>query len=270
MNLSSKELNELCVEVRKIAALGANFISQELEHFNSDKIEYKGSDNDLVSYVDKETEKILVEELQKLLPQAGFVTEEQTVAQSTAGLVWVIDPLDGTTNFMHQLAPYSVSIALMLNKEVLLGVVHEVAHNQSFYAWKNGGAWCNEKKIHVSTKEKLAQSLVVVGFPYKMGTYKEAYFQIINKVVENSLGLRRLGSAAADLAYVACGKLDAYIEFNINIWDMAAGLIILEEAGGCLSDFNNQHNQRMGQRILATNQKIHAELLEIVAQYWNE
>lgn len=263
------DLQELCIETRKIAAEAAQFIRTESTLFDSSKIEYKSS-NDLVSYVDKETEKMLVLKLKQLLPIAGFITEEGTVEQSKEGLKWVIDPLDGTTNFMHKLTPYSVSLALMNDEEVLLGVVHEIALNESYYAWKNGGAWCNDKPIKVSNCPSLSHALIVVGFPYSMNNHKEAYFEIVKELVSTTHGVRRLGSAAADLVYLAAGKLEAYLEFNINIWDMAAGLLILEEAGGTLTDFRNTHQQRMGKRILATNSHIHQELLELVNRYWEE
>lgn len=263
------DLGALCLQVRALAAQGAAFIKKEGATFDSSKIEHK-SPTDMVSYVDKETEKLLVAGLQKLLPEAGFITEEGTVAQATQGLKWVIDPLDGTTNFLHQLPPYSVSIALMDEDEVLLGVVHEVVQNESFYAWKHGGAWCNDKPIKVSNAKILSESLVVVGFPYHMESYKMPYFEIIKDLVGNSHGVRRLGSAAADMVYVACGRLDAYMEFNINIWDMAAGLLILEEAGGTVTDFDNAHTHRMGKRLLASNTAVHQEFLTLIQQHWKE
>jgi len=263
------DLSKLCQEVIALAEQGVDFIAQEGLTFDSSKIEHK-SPIDMVSYVDKETEKMLVAGLQKMLPEAGFITEEGTVAQATHGLKWVIDPLDGTTNFMHGLSPFSVSIALMDEDEVLLGVVYEVGLRECYYAWKNGGAWCNGKPIKVSTAKKIADSLVVVGFPYHMDNHKIAYFEILKSLVGNSHGVRRLGSAAADLVYVACGRLDAYLEFNIHIWDMAAGLIILEEAGGKVTDFNNTHQHRMGKRLLATCGAVHDEMLALIQQHWNE
>lgn len=263
------DLDILCQQVIALAAQGVDFIKYEGANFDSSKIEHK-SPTDMVSYVDKETEKLLVAGLQKLLPEAGFITEEGTVAQATHGLKWVIDPLDGTTNFLHQLAPYSVSIALMDEDEVLIGVVHEVGLNECFYAWKNGGAWCNGKPIQVSKAKELRESLVVVGFPYHMESYKLPYFEIIKELVGNSHGVRRLGSAAADMVYVACGRLDAYMEFNINIWDMAAGLLILEEAGGTVTDFDNSHSNRMGKRLLATNTAVHQEFLTLINLHWKE
>ena len=267
--MKNLDLAQLCQQVIALAEQGVDFIAKESLTFDSSKIEHK-SPIDMVSYVDKETEKMLVAGLQKILPEAGFITEEGTVAQATEGLKWVIDPLDGTTNFMHNLAPFSVCIALMDEDEVLLGVVYEVRLRECFYAWKNGGAWCNGKPIKVSSAKRIADSLLVVGFPYKMENYKVPYFEIIKALVGSSHGVRRLGSAAADLAYVACGRLEAYFEFNIHIWDMAAGLIILEEAGGKVTDFNNSHQHRMGKRLLATCGGVHEEMLTLIQQHWKE
>src|SRR5690606_4344681 len=181
---------------------------------------------DLVSYVDKESEQSLVKGLAKLVPSAGFITEEGTVKQTTQGLKWVIDPLDGTTNFLHKLPPFCISIALMMDDEILLGVVHEVNLEESFYAWKEGGAWCNEERISVSPISTLSDSLIATGFPYNMDGSHEKYFEIIKHCVGKSHGIRRLGAAAVDLAYVACGRFNAYFEFNLKIWDIAAGILI--------------------------------------------
>ncbi|TAH26574.1 MAG: inositol monophosphatase [Cytophagales bacterium] len=263
------DLETLCKEVESLAKTVAFFIEQEGMSFDNAKIEYK-SPTDMVSYVDKESEKMLVKGLSLLLPQAGFITEEGTVEQTEQGLKWVIDPLDGTTNFLHQLPPYSISIALMEEDEVLLGVVYEISRHESYSAWKGGGAWCNGNKIKVSQAKKQSDALLVVGFPYNLEGKKEAYFEIIKSLVGNSHGVRRLGSAAADMVYVACGRLDAYIEFNINIWDIAAGLIILEEAGGKITDFNNENKDRLGKRVLATNSNFHNELLSSIKKYWKE
>jgi myo-inositol-1(or 4)-monophosphatase len=267
--MTTQQLEEITQKVITLTQEAVTFIAEQGKSFDRSKIEYK-SPTDMVSYVDKEAEKMLVKGLKAILPEAGFITEEGTVEQATHGLKWVIDPLDGTTNFLHQLPPYSVCVALMNEDEVLLGVVHEVALDECYYAWKGGGAYCNQKPIKVSEVNKISDALIVVGFPYNMEMQKEPYFDIIKHLVGSCHGVRRLGSAAADLVYVACGRLDVYMEFNINIWDMAAGLIILEEAGGRITDFNMRNTHRMGKRILASNGKVHQEYYEIIQKYWSE
>jgi myo-inositol-1(or 4)-monophosphatase len=264
MNLN---LELICTEVVTLAKSTAAFIKREGESFDTGRIEHK-SPVDLVSYVDKESEKMLVQGLSLILPDAGFVTEEGTVQQAASGLKWIIDPLDGTTNFLHKVPPYSISIALWDEEELLLGVVHEITHSESFYAWKGGGAWCNGKKIHVSLATAISASLIAVGFPYSLQGKNEQYFSIIKSFTEKSHGLRRLGSAAVDLAYVACGRFEAYFEFNLKIWDIAAGILIVREAGGKVSDFKGRSNALYGSEILATGQ-IHEEMLSVIGPVWN-
>lgn len=244
----------------------AEFIKAERDHFDLDKIEHKGN-LELVSYVDKETEKKLVKALSAIVPEAGFITEEGTVAQATGGLKWVIDPLDGTTNFMHKLPPFSISIALLNETDLLVGVVHEINMDECFYAWKGGGAWCNGKKIQVSSVNAVSSSLIAIGFPYSLKGKNDQYFEIIKHFVERSHGLRRLGSAAADMAYVACGRFEAYFEFNVKIWDIAAGILLVKEAGGKVCDFSGGNDFLYGKEVLATGQT-QEEMLSVIIPIW--
>jgi myo-inositol-1(or 4)-monophosphatase len=264
MNLN---LESICLKVVALTRKTSQFIKEECDSFDLGKIEHK-SPVDLVSYVDKETEKKLVKALSEILPEAGFITEEGTVAQATTGLKWVVDPLDGTTNFLHKLPPFSISIALMNEKEELLvGVVHEITLDECFYAWKGGGAWCNEKRIYVSPINTVSASLIAIGFPYNLMGNNDKYFDIIKKFVEHSHGLRRLGSAAADLAYVACGRFNAYFEFNLKIWDIAAGILLVREAGGTISDFKGADDFLYGKELLATG-NTHHEMLSVISKGW--
>ena len=263
MNFNLPELTE---QVRVIAKEAAIFLKSECRSFDINKIEHK-SPIDLVSYVDKETEQMLVSGLGKLLPEAGFITEEGTVAQASKGLKWVIDPLDGTTNFLHKLPPFCISIALLLEEEILLGVVHEVMLDESFYAWKNGGAWCNGDKIFVSPITKIEESLIATGFPYSMKGNHNKYFEMIKHFVGLSHGVRRLGAAAVDLAYVACGRFNAYFEFNLKIWDIAAGILIVKEAGGVVSDYSGGNEYLQGKELVASG-NIHEAMLKVIKDKW--
>ena len=259
-------LESICNQVIALTKNTSQFIRSECETFDLSKIEHK-SPIDMVSYVDKETENKLVKGLSEILPEAGFITEEGTVTQATTGLKWIIDPLDGTTNFLHKLPPYSISIALMDEEELLLGVVHEVVLDECFYAWKNGGAWCNGNKIQVSAINTVNASLIAFGFPYNLEGNGEKYFEILKKFVGNSHGLRRLGSAAADLAYVACGRFNAYFEFNLKIWDIAAGILLVKEAGGKVSDFKGGGEYLYGKELIASG-NIQEEMLNILKPGW--
>jgi myo-inositol-1(or 4)-monophosphatase len=260
MNLVNKEF---CEEVKFAVNDAVNFIRNERLNFHQSDVENKGL-NDLVSYVDKTAEKIVVDNLIKLIPDAGFITEENTISISSKEYCWIIDPLDGTTNFIHGLNCYCVSVGLTYKNELVLGVVHEVVSDECFYAWKDGGAFCNEKSIKVSAVNQLSQSLIATGFPYTNYSRMESYMRVFDYCMRNTHGLRRLGSAAIDLAYVAAGRMDAFYEYGLNPWDIAAGCLILKEAGGTVTDFSGEENYLFGREILATNNAIHNSFLEVI------
>jgi myo-inositol-1(or 4)-monophosphatase len=246
--------------------LKLDILLKQRDEFDQKRVEIKGK-NDLVSYVDKEAEKMIVSKLQQLFPEAGFVTEEATVAQERAHYSWIIDPLDGTTNFIHGLPIFSVSIALMEANEVVLGVVYEVNRDECFYATKGGGAFCNDKPISVSDAPTIDKSLLATGFPYYNFEKLTEYLAILNELMKNTHGLRRMGSAAVDLAYVACGRYEGYFEYNLNPWDVAAGVLIVEEAGGKVTDFSGGRDFVFGRELVAAN-AIHTELLGVIQKFW--
>ncbi|MEY3643498.1 MAG: hypothetical protein RLZZ207_192, partial [Bacteroidota bacterium] len=225
--------------------------------------------NDLVSYVDKEAEKQLVAQLQVIFPEAGFITEEGT--NTTRGEVynWVIDPLDGTTNFIHGLPVFAVSIGFMEQDEVVLGVVYEVNRKESFYAYKGGGAFCNGVALQVSKAPSLAASLISTGFPYYQFDLIDRYLDIMKSLMQKTHGLRRLGSAAVDLCYVAAGRSEGYFEYNLNSYDVAAGIILVQEAGGKVTDFEGGSDYIFGRHVVATNHSIHEELMGVIAAHWS-
>jgi myo-inositol-1(or 4)-monophosphatase len=256
-------LEKLSIEVGNLSKeVGANIIQQRL-NFDPAVVVEKGL-NQLVSFVDIEAEKQLVEGLKKLIPEAGFITEENTVEQLNTELVWIIDPLDGTTNFIHNLPVYSISIALAKGNEILIGVVYEMGKKDLFTAWQNGGAWCNGEKISVTKTSELSQSLIATGFPYYEFDQMEAYIKTLTYLMKNTHGLRRLGSAAVDLAYVACGKFDAFFETGLNAWDVAAGCLLVQEAGGTVYDFKGENNFLFGKSITAGNVPVNAILNQLV------
>ncbi len=242
------------------------FIRQEAKNF--DKLthtEFKGKNN-LVSYVDKQAERLLVDKLKEIFPPAGFIAEEGTGEQAVGGYNWVIDPLDGTTNFIHGIPVFSISIALINPEEdVLVGVVFEINRQECFYATKGGGAWLDGKRIAISTTEKLSESLIATGFPYHHKNLK-GYLDLLFDFLTKSHGFRRLGSAAVDLAYVACGRFEAFYEQNLNPWDVAAGALLVQEAGGKVTDFKSGRNFIFGKQILATG-KIHDEMMAVIGDY---
>lgn len=234
-HLESVVKDTLIPLVRKVG----NFI-RENKGVKEDQIETKDL-NSLVSYVDKEAEKMLVDGLELPGFDIGFITEEGHTKDENNSLVWVIDPLDGTTNFLHQIPFYSISIALYQNEKPLAAVVYEINREEMFYAWSGGGAFLNSAKIHVSDR-KLSDGLIATGLPYTTFDYEAEYHTILRKATHNSRGIRRLGSAALDLAYVACGRFDVYFEYQLNLYDIAAGVLLVQEAGGKVTDMKGDEN----------------------------
>lgn len=255
-----KDVIELSTEV-------ASFISQEVANFDKSKIEHKDTANNLVSYVDKEAEKKIVKALKKILPGSGFLAEEGTSSEGSNEYRWIIDPLDGTTNFTHGLPPYAISIGLAKNDKMVLGVVYEVSRSECFNAIENGDAYCNGKRIQVASTSSLNESLLATGFPYYHFDKREEYLSIIKTYLEITHGVRRMGSAATDLAYVACGRMDGFFEYNLNPWDVAAGSLIVQRAGGMVSDFKGGSNYLYGGEICAAG-AIHPEMVEIIKRHW--
>ena len=243
------------------------YISREAKGFDYNIVEEKGL-NDLVSYVDKTAEEKLVKGLRAILPEAGFITEEGTAGYSKEKFRWVVDPLDGTTNFTHGLPVYAISIALMEQDELVAGVVYEINKDEMFWGVKGDGAWLNNNPIRVSGRTKLSESLLATGFPYHDFAQMPAYLNILNEFMQSTHGLRRMGSAAVDLAYVACGRFEGFFEYNLNAWDVAAGSLIVNEAGGEVTDFNLDKNFLFGKEIIAGGNVL-KEMHSVIAKYWN-
>lgn len=262
MNLSQISQN-LNILARSVGA----FIKHEGENFDRTKIELKGFNN-LVSYVDKQAEEQLVAGLRKILPEAGFVTEEETDTTKGERYNWIVDPLDGTTNFTHGLPAYAVSVGLMDGDEVVAGVVYDPNRDECFWAYKGGGAYCNDTQIKVSEAPALKDALVATGFPYYEFNQTQQYLQVLGSFMGKSHGVRRLGSAALDLVYVAIGRFEGFFEFNLNAWDVAGGAIIVQEAGGKLSKFSEGGDYIFGREIVASNGRIHSEMLQTIAEFW--
>ncbi len=258
----------LCQKVIAITKLTGNFIRKESLSFDSKAIEFKGL-NDLVSYVDKQAEKQLVRNLSKILPEAGFTTEEETINTHGEVYNWIIDPLDGTTNFIHGIPTYAISIALYEHDKPVIGVVYEINRGEMFSAYKGGQAYLNNKEIMVSSRESLSECLLATGFPYYQFDKQAQYMQMFTEMMQKCHGLRRIGSAAVDLAYVACGRFDAFFEYNLNYWDVAAGAYIVEQAGGKIMNFNGGSEFVKQREILATNGKINTEVLAIIEKHFN-
>ena len=261
--MTDNQLKQLCLSVTALTKDVRKFILGERKIFLQSSIEKKGH-NDLVSYVDKTAEERIVKRLKELLPEAGFYTEESTDNTKGEKYNWVIDPLDGTTNFIHGLPCFCISIALLEKDELILGVVHELNLDECFYAWKTGGAFLNGNPISVSKIDKLSDSLIATGFPYHNYDKMVPYMKVFDWCMRNTHGLRRLGSAAADLAYVACGRFEAFYEYGLNAWDVAGGAIIVKEAGGIVTDFKGKNTYIFGGELIASNTGVYRVMLEVI------
>jgi myo-inositol-1(or 4)-monophosphatase len=259
-------LNSILPHVVKTAKKAGAFIKKERENFNYKNVEVKGL-NDLVSYVDKKAEEMIIKDLLEILPGAGFIVEENS-ASGKKEYNWIVDPLDGTTNFVHGVPCYAVSIALEHEGEIILGVVYEVTRNECFNAVKNGGAFLNNNPIRVSARQNLKESLIATGFPIYNFEKLDNYLATLKHLMQNTHGVRRIGAAAADLCYLAAGRMDAFFEYNLNPWDVAAGALIVYEAGGTVTDFKGGDEWLFGKEIVCTNAIVKDEFSEVIKKHF--
>lgn len=259
----------LCRKVCALVVETGKFVAESRIHLfdNQEAIEVKGHSN-FVTTVDKASERRLVEGLSVLLPEAGFVAEEGTSDKRGEEYNWIIDPIDGTTNFIHGLSPYSISVGLSRHQKPVLGVVYEISHGELFYAWEGSPAFLNGTPISVSQSARHEDSLIVTGFPYYDFGLLDNYLDCLRYFMLNTRGVRRLGSAAIDLCYVACGRFDAFWEYGLHPWDVAAGAFIIRQAGGEVTDFEGKDDFMESGKIVATNANYFQAFHEIVAHYF--
>jgi myo-inositol-1(or 4)-monophosphatase len=258
----------LCNATREIAIEAGTYIFGRINQISPDAIEIKGRHN-FVTEVDKAAEVMIINRLKDLVPGAGFIAEEGTTETRGDVYNWIIDPLDGTTNFIHGAPPVAVSIALVENNEPVAGVIYEIWMKEAFYAWKGSKAWLNGKEISVSKTPDIKDSLIATGFPYHNFDRMKGFMDTINYFFNHTHGVRRLGSAATDLAYVACGRFDGFYEYNLSPWDVAAGVLIVKQAGGRVSDFSGGDNFIFGREIVAGNKDIFEGFLQDVGKFMN-
>ena len=240
----------------------------QMKYFgNISSIEKKSTNIDLLTNADKESETFIINQIQKEYPDHSILSEERGELATNSDYLWIIDPLDGTTNFSHNLPIFAVSIALVhKNNKTLCGVVYNPAANKCFYAEDNKGAFLDGKSINPTSSKTLSDSLIVTGFPYLHDKKYDVSFDIFKEFYDCTRGLRRLGAAALDLCFVAMGRFDGYYEYSLEPWDMCAGALIAKEAGASVTDWNNGKLPNDGSRILATNGLIHQEMINILTK----
>ena len=230
-------------------------------------IEFKTNESNLVTQIDKASEKRIIEYVKKEFPTHGILAEESGESKNTSEYIWVIDPLDGTTNFAHGFPIFSVSIGVQKNGITLAGVVYDIMQDIIYTAELNGGAYANNKRIIVSPTDKLQRALLVTGFPYNIAENPENAFERFISLTKASRGMRRLGSAAIDFCYVAKGAFDGFWEVYLHPWDICAGKLILEEAGGIVTGFSGETIDIFSNKILATNKNIHDQMVEVINKF---
>ncbi len=263
------DYKNLTLEIIALARETGKFLLEEINKVKTLDIEVKGL-HDFVSYVDKTAETLIVKRLQEILPESGFITEEQTATHRGDHFNWIVDPLDGTTNFLHHIPLFSVSIALMEDDTIVAGVVYEPNQDECFYAWKHSRAYMNEKEIHVSNQKELRSTLLAAGFPYNDFGKLNGYMELFTWFARNTSGLRRLGSAAVDLAYTACGRFEGFYEYGLHEWDVAAGAFIVQQAGGTVTDFKGGNDYIFGKELLASNTLLHESLFDAVKSHFTD
>ena len=220
---------------------------------------------DFVTSADRRTEKILIEELQKAHPDYGIISEEAgLINKSNKNNRWIVDPIDGTMNFMNGIPQFAISVGYEEENEIKCGVIFNPIMNEMFCAEKGNGAFLNNSRIRVSNKKKIKDALIVTGGPKSMSKIKEKIFSEYINVSKNVSNVRKFGSAALDMAYVACGRFDGYWQRELNYWDIAAGIIILKEAGGYVDFFEDDEKFPLKKNILASNSFIHEELRGLI------
>ena len=260
MRLNSPKMNL----ITKACMKASRSLIRDFGEIENLQVSSKGP-GDFVTSADKRTEKILIEELQKAYPEYGIISEETGIInKSNIKNRWIIDPIDGTFNFMNGIPQFAISIGYEEENEIKCGVIFNPIMNEMFYAEKGNGAYLNNSRIRVSKKNKIRDALIVTGGPKGASKIKDKIFSEYINVSNNVSNVRKFGSAALDIAYVACGRFDGYWQRELNYWDIAAGIIILKEAGGFLDFFEENKNFPLKKNILASNSLIHGKLSELI------
>ncbi len=247
------------------ASKAARGLVRDFGEIENLQVSRKGA-GDFVSAADRKAEKVIVQELSKARPKYGFLLEESgEIAGSDTSNRWIVDPLDGTTNLLHGIAHFSVSIALERDGALIAGVIYDPVNDQMFWAENGQGAYLNGRRIRVSGQRALDESLFATGIPFASKDNHGRYLKQLRSVMAVAAGVRRFGSAALDLAYVAAGRYQGFWEMGLHPWDMAAGIVIVREAGGFVSDFEGRDKMMKSGDVVAGNDHAHRALLKILA-----
>jgi myo-inositol-1(or 4)-monophosphatase len=257
-----EKARDVAVRAAVQAAELIRYRAATIQHSN---VRFKGK-NDLVTEVDVISQNLIISVLREAFPTDAILAEEEGAGHDdvVSGRQWIIDPVDGTTNFIHGISPYAVSIGLRAEGRMVVGVVLEVTRNEIFSAYRGDGLRINGVRAGVSETPDLANSLITTGFPYREFQNVDAYLAVMREFMQRAQGLRRPGSAATDLAWVAAGRFDAFFETGLSPWDVAAGILLVEEGGGTVTDFKGGSDPVFGGNVIASNGIVHEEMMSVV------
>lgn len=258
-----KDKSEFLGIAFRAAMLAGDLILKNLGRISKDDVSIKQA-SDFVTRVDKESEQIIINAIKKKFPHHHFLAEESVKDIETGEYRWIIDPLDGTTNFIHGYPVFSVSIALEYKEEIILGIIYDPLRDEIFTSEKGKGSFLNEQPVHVSAISSLENSLITTGFPFRKKYVIDNYLLLFKSIFNKVSDIRRAGSAALDLAHLACGRCDAFFEIGLSAWDVAAGSIIIKEAGGIVTDFSGGSDYLSTGNIVAGNPALHGDILKEV------
>jgi myo-inositol-1(or 4)-monophosphatase len=264
--MKRRAVNQEAKTLRFVESLARDVGDKIVRTANRRKIVSFKGEVDLVTQFDREAQRLILKGLRKHYPDFGILSEEDIDQHTDRPLKWIVDPLDGTTNFAHGLPIWAISIALEVDGEIALGAVYDPNRGEMFSGLRNRGARLNGKRIRVSSTRRLEHSLLVTGFPYDIRRSKKNNLIQFNTFAVRARAVRRLGSAALDLCYTACGRFDGYWELKLSPWDQAAGALILREAGGRISNFSGRRFDIYGDEVLGTNGKIHGQMMRVLQE----
>jgi myo-inositol-1(or 4)-monophosphatase len=251
------------------ARAGADVLLRYWEQLGKDDADLKAR-NDWVSAADRESEVAIMDVIRDRFPDDAFLGEESGRSKGSSGRMWIIDPLDGTSNYLQHFPMWCISIGLAQSRELVAGLIHDPLRDLTFSAQKGSGAFRNGERMHVSSQEHVEGSFLATGFPFRAQEYVAPYVAIFTDVIRTSKGVRRAGSAALDLAYTAAGVFDGFFEMHLSPWDVAAGALLVTEAGGVVSDFSGGQRWLDRGNIVGASPRVHAELLSIISRHVSE
>lgn len=263
MSVFEQDIMQTAIQAAK---QGTEILLNNLDQSRTRKVESKAA-FDFVTQVDRDSEQAIVECINKKFPNHSILAEERGADSQPGSYCWIIDPLDGTTNYIHGYPFFSISIALQHNDQIIFGLVYDPIRRDTFFAFRNKGAFLNERPIKISEQQQMNQALIATGFPFRDKTKISQYLASFSDVFRISAGIRRTGSAALDLAYTACGRVEGFWEIGLNLWDIAAGVLLIQEAGGLVTDFSGEQDYLKTGNVVAGNRYIHPKLLSICKQH---